>query len=59
VAIQQRVTSKVFVTFSTDVTSTEGEIIKLEYQANRRTSFNAVRDQNGGFSFETTFHKQW
>ena len=59
VAIQQRVTSKVFVTFSTDVTSTERDIIKLEYQVNRRTSFNAVRDQNGGFSFETTFRKQW
>jgi translocation and assembly module TamB len=59
VAIQQRVTSRVFVTFSTDVTSTEREIIKLEYQVNRRTSFNAVRDQNGGFSFETTFRKQW
>ncbi len=59
VAIQQRVTSKVFVTFSTDVTSTEREIIKLEYQVNHRTSFNAVRDQNGGFSFETTFRKQW
>lgn len=59
VAIQQRVTSKIFVTFATDVTSTEREVIKLEYQANRRTSFNAVRDQNGGFSFETTFRKQW
>lgn len=59
VAIQQRVTSKIFVTFSTDVTSTEREIIKLEYQVNRKTSFNAVRDQNGGFSFETTFRKQW
>ena len=59
VAIQQRVTSKVFVTFATDVTSTEREVIKLEYQVNHRTSFNAVRDQNGGFSFETTFHKQW
>jgi translocation and assembly module TamB len=59
VAIQQRVTSKVFVTFSTDVTSTEREIVKLEYQANRKTSFTAVRDQNGGFSFQTTFRKQW
>ena len=59
VAIQQRITSKIFVTFATDVTSTEREVIKLEYQVNRRTSFNAVRDQNGGFSFETTFRKQW
>ena len=59
VAIQQRITSKVFVTFATDVTSTEREVIKFEYQVSRRTSFNAIRDQNGGFSFETTFRKQW
>jgi translocation and assembly module TamB len=59
IAIQQRVTSKIFVTFATDVTSTDREDIKLEYQLNRKTSFNAVRDQNGGFSFETTFRKQW
>ena len=59
VAIQQRVTSKIFVTFATDVTATDTQVIQLEYQLNRRTSFNAVRDQNGGFSFETAFRKQW
>ena len=59
VAIQQRITSKVFVTFSTDVTSTDSQVIQLEYQLSRKTSFNAIRDQNGGFSFQTTFRKQW
>jgi translocation and assembly module TamB len=59
VAIQQRVTSKMFVTFSTDVTATDRQIVKFEYQINRRTAVNTVRDQNGGFSFETTFRKQW
>jgi translocation and assembly module TamB len=59
VAIQQRITSKVFVTFSTDVTSTDSQVIQLEYQLSRKTSFNAVRDQNGGFSFQTTFRKRW
>ena len=59
VTVQQRVTSKVFVTFSTDVTSTDSQVVQLEYQLNRRTSFSAVRDQNGGFSFQTTFRKQW
>lgn len=59
VAIQQRVTSKIFVTFSTDVTSTDSQVVQLEYQVNRKTSFNVVRDQNGGFSFQTTFRKQW
>jgi translocation and assembly module TamB len=59
IAVQQRVTSKVFVTFATDVTSTQRQIIKFEYQLSPKTSLNAVRDQNGGFSFETRFRKRW
>jgi translocation and assembly module TamB len=59
VTIQQRVTGKLFVTFSTDVTATEQEIIQVEYRANRRTSIKAVRDQNGGFSLQTNFRKDW
>jgi translocation and assembly module TamB len=59
VAVQQRVTSKVFITFSTDVTGTQRQIIKMEYRVNGRTSFDAVRDQNGGFSFQTSLRKQW
>jgi translocation and assembly module TamB len=59
IAVQQRITSKMFVTFASDVTSTQREAIKFEYQANRKTSFEAIRDQNGGFSFQTTFRKQW
>jgi translocation and assembly module TamB len=59
VAIQHRVTSKVFVTFSTDVTGTQKQLIKVEYRMNGRTSFDAVRDQNGGFSFQTSLRKQW
>jgi translocation and assembly module TamB len=59
VAIQHRVTSKVFVTFSTDVTGTQRQLIKVEYRMNGRTSFDAVRDQNGGFSFQTSLRKQW
>ena len=59
VAVQQRVTSKIFVTFATDVTSTQRQVIKFEYQMSPRTSLNAVRDQNGGFSFETRFRKRW
>ncbi len=59
VTIQQRVTSKIFVTFSTDVTSTQSQVIQLEYQASPRVSYSAVRDQNGGFAFDTRIHKTW
>ncbi len=59
VAIQQRVTSKIFVTFATDVTSTQRQVIKLEYQASPRLSFSGVRDENGGFGFDTKIRKTW
>jgi translocation and assembly module TamB len=59
ITIQQRVTGKVFVTFSTDVTGTQQEVIQVEYQLNPRASVKALRDQNGGFSFETNFKKEW
>lgn len=59
IAIQQRVTSKIFVTFSTDTTGTQKEAIKLEYQKSPRVSYNVVRDQNGGFSVSARIHKTW
>lgn len=59
IAIQQRVTSKIFVDFATDVTATQNQVIKLEYQASPKFSFSASRDQNGGFGFDTKIHKTW
>jgi translocation and assembly module TamB len=58
VTIQQRVTGNIFVTFSTDVTSTQNEVIQLEYRT-PKLSFSGTRDQNGGFSFDTRIHKSW
>jgi len=59
VAIQQRVTGNLFVTFATDVTQTQNTTIKLEYHISPRVSFSGTRDQNGGFGFDTKFHKSW
>jgi translocation and assembly module TamB len=59
ITIQQRVTSKVFVTFSTDVTATERQVMQLEYQISPRFSVSGTRDQNGGLAFDTKFKKQW
>src|SRR5207248_9722947 len=59
IAIQQRVTSKIFVTFATDVTATQREAIKLEYQATPRIAVSATRDQNGGFAVDTKIKKSW
>ncbi|MGZ4813867.1 MAG: translocation/assembly module TamB domain-containing protein [Terriglobales bacterium] len=59
ITIQQRVTSKIFVTFSTDVTATQNQVIQLEYKASPRFSFSGTRDQNGGVAFDTRIHKAW
>jgi translocation and assembly module TamB len=59
IAIQQRVTSSLFVTFATDVTSTEREAIELEYQINPRWSVSGVRDQNGGFTGLANYKKKF
>src|SRR5206468_3557968 len=52
VTIEQRVTGNLFVTFATDATSTQRQVIKLEYQATPRVSLSGARAQNGGFAFD-------
>jgi translocation and assembly module TamB len=59
ITVQQRVTSKIFVTFSTDVTSTQRQVIQFQYQATPRVSLSGTRDQNGGFGFDTRITKEW
>jgi hypothetical protein len=57
--VQQRITSKIFVTFSTDVTSTQRQVIQLQYQATPTVSLSGTRDQNGGFGFDTRITHEW
>jgi translocation and assembly module TamB len=59
ITVQQRVTSNLFVTFATDVTSTQNQIIQVEYHFSPRWSFSGVRDQNGGFGFDFRLHKEY
>jgi translocation and assembly module TamB len=59
ITLQQRVTGNLFVTFATDVTGTQHEVIKLEYQATPKVSLSGVRDQNGGFAVDMRIRKQW
>jgi hypothetical protein len=59
ITVQQRVTSKVFVTFATDVTSTQNTAVQLEYHVNRKWSVSGTRDQNGGFGLDGRYHKDF
>jgi translocation and assembly module TamB len=57
IAIQQRVTGNLFVTFATDVTSTQQQQIQVQYNLNPRWSLSAVRDQNGGIGVDARYKK--
>ena len=59
VTVHQRVTSQIFVTFQTDVTSVQNETIELQYQPSPRLTLSGTRDQNGGFGFDARIHKTW
>lgn len=59
ITIQQRVTGNLFVTFSTNVASTQSQIIQGQYQLSPRVALSATRDQNGGFAVDTLIKKTW
>jgi translocation and assembly module TamB len=59
ITIQQRVTSNLFITFSSNVTTTQGQTIQGQYQVSPRVAVSATRDPNGGFAVDTLIKKSW
>jgi translocation and assembly module TamB len=59
VTVRQRVTADLFVTFTSDPTSTVRKVIEVEYQASPRISVNGVLNENGGFAADVRIHKRW
>ena len=57
--IQQRVTGNLFVTFSTNLASTQNQVIQGQYQVSPRVAVSATRDPNGGFAVDTIIKKSW
>jgi translocation and assembly module TamB len=59
ITIQQRVTGNLFVTYSSNVASTQNQTIQGQYQLSPRVAVSATRDQNGGFAFDTLIKNTW
>ena len=59
ITIRQRVTSNLFVTFSTNVATTQDQIIQGQYQISPRVALSATRDENGGFGVDALIKKTW
>jgi translocation and assembly module TamB len=57
VAIQQRVTGTILLTFSTDVTSTQRKTIQLQYEPKRQVRISVLRDEYGGYGMDVRLHK--
>jgi translocation and assembly module TamB len=58
-AIQERVTKNLFFTFATDVTTTQGVVVQVEYQVTPKYSMSAIRDQTGGYEIEIKARKKF
>lgn len=59
ITVQQRITGNLFVTFSTNTTTTQGQTIQGQYQVSPRVAVSATRDPNGGFAVDTLIKKSW
>ena len=59
ITIQQRVTGNLFVTFSTNTSNTQSEVIQGQYKISPKVSLSATRDPNGGFAFDTLIKKTY
>ena len=58
-AVGTPVTSNLFVTFSSNVQTTQGQTIQGQYQVSPRVAVSATRDPNGGFAVDTLIKKSW
>ena len=57
VAIQQRVTGALLLTFSTDVTSTQKQTVQLQYEPKKQVRISVLRDEYGGYGVDVRYHK--
>ena len=59
ITIQQRVTSNLFVTFTTNAATTQSQTIQGQYQISPRVALSATRDPNGGVAVDALIKKSW
>jgi translocation and assembly module TamB len=58
ITVEQQVTRNLNVTYVSNVSSTQQQVIQVEYNLNRTISIVALRDQNGTFGIDVKFKKR-
>lgn len=59
ITVEQQVARDLVITYITNVTSTEQQVIQVEYSVTRDISIIALRDQNGTFGLDIKFKKRF
>ncbi len=59
VTVQQQFARNLIITYSTDVTSTQQQVIQIEYTVRPDVSVVALRDENGTFGVDMVFKKRF
>jgi len=59
ITIEQQVRRNLVITYSTNVTSSQQQVIQVEYNVSRDISIVALRDQNGTFGIDVKFKKRF
>jgi translocation and assembly module TamB len=59
VTISQQVSQDLIITYITNVTSTQQQVIQIEYALRRDVSVVALRDENGTFGVDVIFKKRF
>ncbi|MEW6731556.1 MAG: translocation/assembly module TamB domain-containing protein [Acidobacteriota bacterium] len=59
ITIGRRITKDLSLTYSTNVTTGQEQIVVIEYQINRNISVIGTRDQDGSYGFDVRFRKRF
>ena len=59
VTVEQQVTRDLTITYTTNVTSTQQQVIQVEYNVDRNVSVIALRDENGTFGLDIKIKKRF
>jgi translocation and assembly module TamB len=59
ITIRQRVTGNLYITFSTNVATTQDEVIQGQYQLTPRVALSGTREPNGGFGIDALIKHTW
>ena len=59
ITVEQQVRRNLVITYSTNVTSSQQQVIQVEYNVSRDVSIVGLRDQNGTFGIDVKFKKRF